>query len=155
MQTIAEKTGEETKFIQYRVRLEEDLRARFAVNRFPPRVSAQTVVKALWQQTTAPESRGILLLIMDLSRRAWSGSERARAFYEAQQHLWTELLMNYLPDSKAVEELLQLFQGAVLPYLITGDREVGLRTLERMVAKNSKESRRMSKDRKSLRKPRA
>lgn len=120
------------------VRLEERLRARFAVRSFPPGVSARTVVTALWDQSTAPESRGVLLLIMDLSRRGWSGSPRAKAFYEEQQRLWVELLLNYFADAAAVEELLQLFQGAVLVYLVTGDREQGRRALGRMVERSAK-----------------
>jgi AcrR family transcriptional regulator len=119
------------------VRLEERLRARFAVQSFPKGIAARSVVKALWDQTTAPASRGVLLLIMDLSRRAWSGSPRAKAFYAEQQRLWVDLLLNYFNDAAAVEELLQLFQGAVLAYLITGDREQGRRTLERMMKRSA------------------
>jgi mannose-6-phosphate isomerase-like protein (cupin superfamily) len=33
----------------------------------------------------------VLLLVMDLSKRAWSGSKRARLFYAEQQRLWIEL----------------------------------------------------------------
>jgi hypothetical protein len=84
---------------------------------------------ALWERTTAPEAKGVLLLVMDLSRRAWSGSARARAFYEEQQRLWVELLLRFLPDRAVVEDVLQTFQGAVLAYLVTGDRERGLRAL--------------------------
>jgi len=115
-------------------RLEETLRARFAPESFPPGVSPKAVVKALWEQTTAPGARGVLRLIMDLSRRAWSGSVRARAFYEEQRRLWACLLMNFLPDEAAVEEVLQLFQGAVLAYLITGDPDPGMRALMRMLS---------------------
>ncbi|MGC1685958.1 MAG: hypothetical protein WA734_10095, partial [Candidatus Acidiferrales bacterium] len=53
-------------------------------------------------------------------------------FYEEQQRLWVDLLMKFLPDRAAVEEVLQLFQGAILAYLITGDREPGRRTLKRI-----------------------
>ena len=60
--------------------LEEKLRSQFAPQSFPPVVSPETVVTALWEQTTAPQARGVLLLVMDLSRRAWNGSERAKAF---------------------------------------------------------------------------
>jgi len=112
--------------------LEERLRAQFAPQSFPAGVSAQTVVTALWERTTAPEARGILLLVMDLSRRAWNGSARARAFYAGQQRLWVQLLMNFIPDQRKVEEVLQLFQGAVLAYLITGDPEPGRRSLVRI-----------------------
>jgi AcrR family transcriptional regulator len=119
------------------VRLEERLRARFQKGAFPPGISLKAVVTALWDATTAPEARGTLLLIMDVSRRGWSGSERAKAFYREQQRLWVELLMDYLPDPAAVEELLQLFQGAVLVYLVTGDREQGKRTLSRMLLKET------------------
>jgi hypothetical protein len=66
---------------------------------------------------------------MDLSRRAWRGSARAKAFYAEQQRLWVQLLMTFLPDQATVEEVLQLFQGAVLAYLITGDSEPGRRSL--------------------------
>jgi hypothetical protein len=69
---------------------------------------------------------------MDMSRRAWSGSQRAKAFYGEQQRLWVDLLMQFLPDAPAVEEVLQLFQGAILVYLVTGDREQGKRSLARM-----------------------
>jgi AcrR family transcriptional regulator len=120
-------------------RLEESLRQRFRVESFPPDVSLRTVVMALWEQTTAAESRGVLLLIMDVSRRGWSGSERAKTFYQEQQRLWVELLLRFLPDAAAVEELLQLFQGAVLVYLVTGDREQGRRTLARMIERDGRQ----------------
>lgn len=119
-------------------RLEDRLRAQFAPEAFPPRVSAESVVAALWEQTTAPEAKGILLLVMDVSRRAWNGSKRARAFYAGQQRLWVELLMKFLPDRSAVEAVLQLFQGAVLAYLITGDPEPGRRSLMRIVQRKRK-----------------
>jgi hypothetical protein len=67
---------------------------------------------------------------MDISRRAWNGSSRAKAFYAEQQRLWVELLMKFLSNRSVVEEMLQLFQGAVLTYLITGDPEPGKRSLE-------------------------
>jgi hypothetical protein len=117
------------------IRFEERLRGRFQKGSFPPAIGLSAVVTALWDSTTAPESRGTLLLIMDVSRRGWSGSERAKAFYREKQRLWVELLLDYLPDPAAVEELLQLFQGAVLVYLITGDREQGRRTLSRMLSR--------------------
>ena len=112
-------------------RLEERLRAQFSPTAFPPGATPEAVLMALWEQSTAPESKGVLLLVMDLSRRAWNGSKRARAFYAEQQQLWVELLMKFLPDQAAVEEVLQLFQGAVLAYLITGDREPGRRAILR------------------------
>jgi len=114
-------------------RLENRMRAQFAPEAFPPGATAKTVVAALWDRTTSPQSRGVLLLVMDLSRRAWSGSKRARQFYAEQQKLWTELLMSYLPVRATVEELLQTFQGAVLAFLITGDREPGRRALMRIL----------------------
>jgi AcrR family transcriptional regulator len=110
-------------------RLEEKLRAQFAPANFPAGTSAEAVVKALWDRTTAPEARGVLLLTMDLSRRAWNGSARAREFYAEQQRLWVRLLMNFLNDQTKVEELLQIFQGAVLAYLVTGNRDPGKRAL--------------------------
>src|ERR1022692_3035595 len=73
----------------------------------------RSVVAALWEQTTSAESRGVLLLAMDLTRRSWSGSERARRFFEEQQRLWAKMLREFLPDAGAVETLLQLFQGAM------------------------------------------
>jgi len=112
--------------------LEERLRVQFAPESFPPGVSAETVVTALWERTTVPNAKGVLLLVMDLSRRAWNGSARAKAFYAEQQRLWVELLMKFLPDQSIVEEVLQLFQGAVLAYLITGDPEPGRRSLSRV-----------------------
>jgi hypothetical protein len=111
--------------------LEDRLRAQFAPESFPAGISAEAVVAALWERTTAPQARGVLLLVMDLSRRAWSGSARAKAFYAEQQRLWVELLMKFMPDQRRVEEVLQLFQGAVLAYLITGDPEPGRRSLTR------------------------
>jgi AcrR family transcriptional regulator len=119
-------------------RLEERLRAQFAPDIFPRGATVETVVAALWDRATAFESRGVLLLVMDLSRRAWNGSARAKEFYEEQQRLWVELLQKFLPDQSAVEEVLQLFQGAVLRYLITGDREPGKRALLRLLAGRDK-----------------
>ena len=120
------------------LRLEEKLRGQFSPEVFPRGISAQKVVRLLWQQTTAPHSRGILLLTMDVARRAWSGSERAKAFYEEQQRLWVKLLLQFLPDEAVVEELLRLFQGCVLAFLITGDREAGERALMQMLSNSVK-----------------
>jgi AcrR family transcriptional regulator len=114
--------------------LEDRLRARFQASAFPAGATIQSVVGVLWEQTTSPESRGVLLLAMDLTRRSWSGSERARRFFEEQQRLWAQMLQEFLPDARAVETLLQLFQGAMLVYLVTGDRERGRRALNRFVA---------------------
>jgi AcrR family transcriptional regulator len=114
--------------------LEDRLRARFQASAFPAGAPLRSVVGALWEQTTSAESRGVLLLAMDLTRRSWSGSERARRFFEEQQRLWAKMLREFLPDAGAVETLLQLFQGAMLVYLVTGDRERGRRALDRFVA---------------------
>jgi AcrR family transcriptional regulator len=118
--------------------LEDRLRARFRAGAFPAGASPQSVVNALWEQTTSPQSRGVLLLAMDLTRRSWSGSARAKRFFEEQQRLWAEMLREFLPDAGAVETLLQLFQGAVLVYLVTGDRERGRRALDRWVASENR-----------------
>jgi hypothetical protein len=75
---------------------------------------------------------------MDLSKRAWSGSKRAKLFYAEQQRLWTELLMRFLPDRTTVEEVLQTFQGAVLAFLVTGDGEPGRRALMRILENQEK-----------------
>jgi AcrR family transcriptional regulator len=115
--------------------LENRLRAQFAPENFPAGVGIQIVIHALWDRTTNPHSKGILLLVMDLSRRAWNGSPRATSFYQEQQRLWVELLLRYLPDKNTVEDVLQSFQGAVLAYLITGDPEPGRRMLNRLCAK--------------------
>jgi hypothetical protein len=48
------------------------------------------------------------------------------------------LLRKFLPEAAAVEELLQLFQGAALVYLVTGDRERGRRALKRILLRNTK-----------------
>jgi AcrR family transcriptional regulator len=115
--------------------LEDRLRGQFQPGRFPDGAPLQVVLDALWDQSTSPASRGVLLVIMDTARRAWSGSDRGRAFYAEQQRLWVELLQRYLPDPAAVEELLQLFQGAILAYLVTGDTEPGRRALSRFAAR--------------------
>jgi len=115
-------------------RLEERLRSRFRAGAFPADTPLRSVVTALWDQLTAPESRGVLLVTMDVTRRSWSGSERGKRFFEEQQRLWAEMLREVLPEAGAVETLLQLFQGAALVYLATGDRERGRRALERLTA---------------------
>lgn len=117
--------------------LEDRLRSRFRAGAFPPGTPPRAVVTALWNQVTSPESRGVLLLTMDLTRRSWSGSERARNFFEEQQQLWSEMLRDFLPDAGAVEALLQMFQGAALVYLVTGDRERGRRALDRLMRETS------------------
>ena len=117
--------------------LEDRLRARFQSGSFPARTSLCSALKSLWEQATHPEARGVLLVTMDLTRRGWSGSERGRGFFEEQQRLWTDLLLELLPDPKAVESLLQLFQGAVLVYLVTGDSDRGWRALERAASVES------------------
>src|ERR1035438_4553036 len=85
--------------------LEDRLRARFRASAFPTGASLQSVVAALWEQTTSAQSRGVVLLTMDLTRRSWSGSERAKRFFEEQQRQWSELLREFLPDTGAVEAL--------------------------------------------------
>jgi hypothetical protein len=115
--------------------LENRLRVQFDPRNFPSGVDLRTVIQALWDRATNPESKGVLLLVMDLSRRAWNGSARARSFYEEQQRLWVELLLRYSPDKKTIEDVLQTFQGAVLVYLISGDPEPGRRTLDRICAR--------------------
>jgi len=119
-------------------RLENRLRAQFVPQAFPPGATIQAVVSALWDRTTAPQSRGVLLLVMDLSKRAWSGSKRAKLFYAEQQRLWIELLMRYSPDRPIIEEMLQAFQGAVLAFLVTGDREPGRRAMMRILESQKK-----------------
>jgi AcrR family transcriptional regulator len=111
--------------------LEDRLRSRFRADAFPAGTSARVVIAALWDQVTSPASRGILQLSMDLTRRSWSGSERARNFFEEQQRLWSDMLARFIPDPGDVEALLQLFQGAALVYLVTGDRQRGRRALDR------------------------
>ncbi len=96
---------------------------------------AMTLLENRLRAQFAPQSKGVLLLVMDLSRRAWNGSPRATSFYQEQQRLWVELLLRYLPDKNTVEDVLQSFQGAVLAYLITGDPEPGRRMLNRLCAK--------------------
>jgi AcrR family transcriptional regulator len=113
--------------------LEDRLRAQFSAELFPQGATLHTAVMALWNRSTAPESRGALRVVMDATRRAWTGSARAGEFYAEQQRLWVDLLLKFLPDPAAVEELLQLFQGAVQVYLVTGDREPGRRALTRMI----------------------
>ena len=119
-------------------RLETRLRAQFVPEAFPPGATVQAVMSALWDRTIAPESRGVLLLIMDLSKRAWSGSKRAQLFYAEQQTLWTDLLMRYLPDRPTVEEVLQAFQGAVLAFLVTGNPKPGRRAVMRILENSDK-----------------
>jgi len=114
--------------------LEDRLRAQFRAGSFPTGASLRSVVWVLWDQTTSAESRGVVQLAMDLTRRSWSGSERAKSFFEEQQRLWAEMLREFLPDALAVETLLQLFQGAMLIYLVTGDRERGRRALDRWIS---------------------
>jgi AcrR family transcriptional regulator len=130
--------------------LENRLRAQFAPGTFPPGASLQKVVSKLWARTTDPASKGVLLLVMDLSRRAWNGSPRAHEFYVEQQRLWVKLLLNYLPDKEIVEDVLQSFQGAVLAYLVTGDSERGERMLTRLSKQlqGKKQSRQDSKRKK-------
>ena len=128
-------------------RLEDRLRERFSAGSFPVGTPLQTVVSALWEQSTQPQSRGTLQLIMDVSRRGWSGSERARIFYREQQQLWQDLLAKFLHDPTEVETLLQLFQGAVLVYLMTGDREQGRRALERMTKESVRQQKKSRGDR--------
>lgn len=114
--------------------LEDRLRARFRADAFPSRTPARAVISALWDQVTSPASRGILLLTMDLTRRSWSGSTQAQSFFEEQQRLWSAMLARFLPNPADVEVLLQLFQGAALVYLVTGDRERGKRALDRLLS---------------------
>src|SRR5215469_8761068 len=134
-------SGRENIEEQAITRLENRLRAQLVPGAFPPGATPRAVVSALWDRTTAPQSRGVLLLVMDLSKRAWSGSKRARLFYAEQQRLWIELLMQFLPHRATVEEVLQAFQGAVLAFLVTGDREPGRRALMRILENQEKGSR--------------
>jgi AcrR family transcriptional regulator len=121
-------------------RLEDRLRQRFSPGAFAQGAKTDAVVKALWNEATSAQSRGMLLLIMDVSKRAWSGSKRAKAFYKEQRRLWIELLLNFLPDRENVEDVLQLFQGALLAFLISGDARPGEQALMRMVSPFTREA---------------
>jgi len=112
--------------------LEVRLRAQFAPNNYPSGFTLQQVLSELWKRTTDPASKGVLMLTMDLSRRAWNGPSRAHEFYMKQQRLWVDLLLHYLPNREAVEDVLQSFQGAVLTYLVTGEPERGKQLLKRL-----------------------
>jgi AcrR family transcriptional regulator len=112
--------------------LEVRLRAQFAPNNYPSGFTLQQVLSELWKRTTDLASKGVLMLTMDLSRRAWNGSSRAHEFYMKQQRLWVDLLLHYLPNREAVEDVLQSFQGAVLTYLVTGEPERGKQLLKRL-----------------------
>jgi AcrR family transcriptional regulator len=125
---------------QAMTRLEDRLRARFRAGVFPAGTPLRTVVSVLWDQITAPQSRGVLQLTMDLTRRSWSGSMRGKRFFEEQQRLWFEMLHPFLADTISVETLLQLFQGAALVYLVTGDRERGRRALDRLIEALTKDA---------------
>lgn len=113
--------------------LEDRLRHRFRADDFPAGTSLKTVILTLWEQTTHADSRGVLLLVMDLTRRAWSGSERAKAFYAEQQRLWVDLLTAFSSDRAFVESLLQLFQGCMMTFLVTEDGARGAAALGRFV----------------------
>lgn len=115
------------------LRLEDRLRLQFRADAFPPGTTLRAAALALWERTTHPDSRGVLLLVMDLTRRAWSdgsGSARAKAFYAEQQRLWVDLLMAFSDDRRFVESLLQLFQGCVMAFLVSGDGERGRLAIE-------------------------
>jgi AcrR family transcriptional regulator len=112
--------------------LETRLRRQFAPDNFRKTLSLQQVLSELWRQTTDPAAKGVLMLTMDLSRRAWNGSTRARQFCLKQQRLWVDLLLHDSPDKQVVEDVLQCFQGAVLAYLVTGKAEPGRRMLHRV-----------------------
>jgi AcrR family transcriptional regulator len=127
--------GRENLELSAIARLEDRLRGQFAPETFPTGATPEQVVTALWERSTAPAARNVLLLVMDVSRRAWNGSERARAFYAEQQRLWVHLLLRFIPDRAAVESVLQVFQGAILAYLITGDREPGMLALIRVLGR--------------------
>jgi AcrR family transcriptional regulator len=117
--------------------LEDRLRARFQPQAFPAGTPVTEVLKVLWEQGTGPESRGVLLLVMELTRRAWKGSKRAQEFYREQQRLWVDLLLKFSDDRPFIEMALQLFQGAMLTYVATGDRELGMRVLPRLAEAKS------------------
>lgn len=115
------------------LRLEDRLRQQFRADAFPLGTTLRGAALALWERTTHPDSRGVLLLVMDVSRRAWSGgstSVRAKAFIAEQQRLWVDLLMAFSDDRRFVESLLQLFQGCVMAFLVSGDGERGRLALE-------------------------
>lgn len=121
-------------------RLEERLRGRFSEPALTQRPTPEMVVTLLWDQATSSDSRGLLMLLMDLSRRAWKGSDRAKAFYQEQRRLWVELLLKFLAGRERVEDLLQLFQGALLVFLVTDDREAGKKALLRMMSSFTRET---------------
>ncbi len=113
--------------------LEDRLRTQFSPAHFPAGVTLPTVVLALWDRSTGPESLPTLLLILDVWRKAWSGSERGRAFYDRQQRLWVDLLRTYCHDKARVEELLQLLIGTVVSFAVTRDPAAGRRALLRFL----------------------
>jgi len=112
-------------------RLEERLRGQVHPDALPKGIALEKVMTLLWERTSHPGARGVLLLVMSATQRAWSGSKRAQEFYRQQQRLWADMLLAFCSDRTTVDAALQLFQGATLTYLVTGDRKLGLRAIRR------------------------
>ena len=114
-------------------RLEDTLRAQFSPESFPGAASLRALILAIWAKATTAQARGILLLVMDLSRRAWTGSAAARAFYDHQIRQWARLLLSFSGDKALIEAIIVTFQGAILTLLSTGDAQPGRRALLRLL----------------------
>lgn len=137
--------GREALELRTMYRLEERLQARFAPESLPAGWSPRKAVLDLWEQATSREHRGELLLIMEVARRAWSGSAAARAFYVTQQQLWTQLLLRFISDRTLVEELFFLFEGAALMFLVTGEAQAGRRALAGVLSRTTQTRKRRAR----------
>ena len=115
-------------------RLEDTLRAQFSPASFPHTGSVRKMILTLWERATRSEARGILLLVMDLARRAWSGSAAAQAFYQEQLRLWARLLQDLGVDKGFIQTIIVTFQGAVLMLLTTGNPDPGKQALLRLLS---------------------
>lgn len=114
--------------------LEERLREQFARSPQPAAAPIASPVLALWDQVTAPGMEGVLRLVLEVTRRAWSGDDDAKRFLDGQQQAWVALLSAHLPDTDAVTCVLHLFQGALLDYAVSGDAARGRRSVVRLLA---------------------
>lgn len=84
----------------------------------------------MWRHLTSPEMHGLLKLTMELNQRAIQGDSETQRFLEQESQKWVDSLFNLTNDKTTALLLFQLFQGAILDFLTTGNAQRGQQTIK-------------------------
>jgi AcrR family transcriptional regulator len=88
----------------------------------------------MWQHLTSLEMHGLLKLTMELNQRAIQGDPDTQRFLEKESQKWVDSLSHFIDDKTTALALFHLFQGAILDFLTTGNKQRGQQSIQAFLA---------------------